>query len=86
MKMATCSAPIMDGPSMDVDLVLGSLRLHRKVPKLVLLDHLEHVSQSSLPWCLRVCSLFGQTRTVGKKRMQPSLHCNSFYILFSLLN
>lgn len=74
MRMEIYSAHIMGGLLMGVDLVLGFLRLHQKVLKLVLWNHLKHVLLGFLPWCLRVCFLFGLMRMVGKKPKWLSPH------------
>lgn len=86
MKMETCSVRTMDGPLMDVDLVLRSLRLHLKVLKLVPLNLPEHVLPGFPPWSLKVCYSFGQMKMVGKELMPPSLPCNHFIVNFCLVS
>lgn len=76
MKMGTCSVHTMGGPLMGVDPALGFLRQHLKVLKLVQFGLLELVLQDFLQWYLKVCSLFGQMRMVGKEPMLPSPQCN----------
>lgn len=73
MKVATCSAHTMDGPSMGVDLVLKSLRHHQKAQNLGLISRHEHVLQGSLLWSPKAFSLFGLMRTVGKEPMPQHL-------------
>lgn len=79
MKMETCSVRTMDGRLIDVGLVLRSLRLHRKVLKLVLFDLPERVLLGSPLWYPKVCYLFGQMKMGGKELTQPSLPCKFHY-------
>lgn len=78
MKVAICSAHTMDGPLMDVVLVLKSPRRHQKAQNLGLISHLEHVLQGSLLWCLKASSLFGQMRMVGNEPMPLHLQGSWF--------
>lgn len=75
MKMVTCNVLTTDGPSTSVDLANGFLRPCLKDLKLVLLRPRGPAQPGFLQWFLRVCSLSGQMRTVGKELQQPSLQC-----------
>lgn len=75
MKMVTCNVLTMDGPLTSVDLANGFPRPCLKDLKLVLLGLQGPAQQGFLQWFLRVCSLFGRMRTVGKELLQLSLQC-----------
>ena len=75
MKTVTCNVHTMDGPSTSVDLANRFLMPLPKDLKLVLLGLQGPVRQVFLQWFLRVCSLFGRMRMVGKELLQLSLQC-----------
>lgn len=83
--MDICSVLIMVGPLMGVDLVFGSLRLHRRGRKLELLGLQELVPLGFRRWCPRVCSSSGRMRMAGNELEPPSLLCNqSFFTMLCL--
>lgn len=73
MKMGIYSVHIMGGLLMDPGHVLGSLRQHRKDPRLVPLLLLGHVLRGFRLLFLKVFSLFGQMRMAGKE-LKPLCH------------